>query len=88
MSLTLTSHMHDCKSIGEAIANANALLVKTQTELQHTREVLEMLREYQHPKLVIQTTYKHWLTEEKALQPVKLIDAQIARINTLLGDRA
>lgn len=86
MSKTVKEHLEECKQVSDVIESANALLKKVQAELAIARAVLEELREYQHPKLTMPHPYQ--LDRSKTSTPKSLIELEIDRINTLLGDRA
>ncbi len=85
---TVKEHFEECKSVSDVIDNANALLTKCQAELMAARDVLEGLIDYQHPKLSLQAPYRLRSGSDKSLSPTALIELEISRINTLLGDRA
>ena len=88
MPKTVQEHFDDCKKVSEVIANANRLLEQTRSELICARTILEKLREFQHPKMEIPIEYMSWFSDRKIMNPLEVIDLEIARINKLLGDRA
>ena len=87
---TISKHMADCKQVASIIENANALLMKSQKQLAQARDTLEKLREFQHPKMVMQVPYafQRGGNRDESATPAVVIDRQIAEINSLLGDRA
>lgn len=87
MSYTVRSHLEDCKRVSDVVDNANALVIKAKRQLEEARDVLELLRENQHPKLQISVGYRSW-ADEKHMTGTEIADIEIGRINALLGDRA
>lgn len=87
MAKTVTEHFDDCKQVQDVVANANALLNKTQKQLGECRALLETLAPYQHPMLKVAVKYRPF-AENGEYTPEQLIEGQISRINALLGDRA
>ncbi|WP_120636061.1 hypothetical protein [Ruegeria sp. EL01] len=85
---TVKEHFEECKSVSDVIDNANALLTKCQAELMVARDLLDGLKEYQHPKLTMSVPYRLRAKNDENLPPKALIDREIDRINALLGDRA
>ena len=89
MSKTVNEHFDQCKQVSQVIDDANALLTKAQKELRLARDMLELLKEYHHPKLQIPVNYRSWRPEKPDhLTGAQIADIGIKRINELLGDRA
>ena len=89
MSKTVEEHFESCKQVSQVIDDANALLVKSQNELRLVRDMLELLKDYHHPKLKIPVNYRPWRPEKAdTLNGAQISDIGIKRINELLGDRA
>ncbi|GGE30210.1 hypothetical protein GCM10011360_17830 [Primorskyibacter flagellatus] len=89
MAKTVQEHFEECKQIDQIVDQANALLTKVRNELVIARAVLEALSEYQHPKLAMAVPYQFRQDlGDKHVTPRTVIDAEITRINALLGDRA
>lgn len=85
---TVKEHFEECKQVSDVIDRANALLVKCRAELSDARDVLDSLKEYQHPKLTMTAPYRLRAKNDESLTPKALIEREVARINELLGDRA
>lgn len=89
MSKTVKEHMQDSDTVKKIIEDANALVGRLQKELNCARETMEKLTPYQHPLHRMDQPY-HLRSERgnDPSAPASVIAAQVARINTLLGDRA
>ena len=88
MTDNLEKHFDDCKQVQQVVANANALLLKAQRQLIQAREVLELLLPYQHEKMMVDTPWMKWLTDNQKLSAPSVIKNEIQILNQFLGDRA
>lgn len=76
-------------TVRNIMAAAMALPERLAKQLREARAVLEDLKEYQHPKIIINTSHAvRAATSLDQLPPAMLIEAEIKRINEILGDRA
>ena len=87
---TVKQHLEACRSVESLIDDSNALVTRLQTALQRTRETLERLQEYQHPKLMMTPPFHLTPADSRSrdVSPNQVIKAQIEQVNALLGDRA
>ena len=87
---SVSQHLADSKALAQTIADANALVIKLQAELQLARQTLETLGEWSHPKLVIGPLYGPLFRDgdAKNLTGQTICKMSVARINEVLGDRA
>jgi hypothetical protein len=88
MTKSVKDHLDNCRQIDQIVKDANALVMKLQSELSVARAVLDGLMEYQHPKLTMKVPFQMREQKEEAVVPARLIQIEIERINSLLGDRA
>lgn len=87
---TVAAQFDEADRFVKLIASSGALLKKARDELAQTRATLEALKPAQHPAVRIQIGSALKLEREQydsPVAPLTMIERQIARINTLLGDR-
>jgi hypothetical protein len=85
---TIKLHIDKAAEVKAIVDNANALLLKAKSLLEGTRATLEALSEFQHPKLRMEFPYHLRNGGPETVTPSIVINAQVSRINALLGDRA
>ena len=85
---TVAEHLSDSKALAQTIADANALVIKLNYELQLARSTIETLSDWAHPRMEIGPLYGPLFGDKKSLTGSALCKVQIARINAVLGDRA
>lgn len=85
---TVTQHLADSKALAQTIADANALVLKLQSELQIARQTLETLAVWAHPKMEIGPLYGPLYGDKKSLTGAVICQIGVKRINEILGDRA
>lgn len=86
---TVLAHLEESDRVADIVKDANALVKKLHSELHVARETFEGLKKYQHPELIMRIPYaiKDGKGPDEKM-PLSVIQMQIDRINTLLGDRA
>jgi hypothetical protein len=86
---TVTQHLADSAALAKTIADANALVVKLQGELNIARAAFELLAPWQHQRLDIGPLYGGaYERDQKPLKGDVICALHIKRINAVLGDRA
>ena len=86
---TVFQHLADSTALAQTIADANALVVKLQKQIQEDRQIIELLGQWSHPKLNISPLYGTWVPRDTAgLTGEAIAKMAVSRINALLGDRA
>lgn len=86
---TVHQHLADSAALAKTIADANALVLKLQKQIQEDRQVIELLGQWSHPKLKISPLYGVWVPSETSEATGEVVaKLAVARINALLGDRA
>ena len=85
---TVSQHLLDSKALAQTITDANALVLKLQSELQLARQTIETLGQWAHPKMEIGPLYGPVFGDKKSLTGVVICKMQVTRINEVLGDRA
>ena len=85
---TVKEHIEESDRVTDIVKNANALVAKLQAELAVSRNTLESLLDYQHPKLRMDVPYPIRTTRDDGkATPASVIHVQTQRINALLGDK-
>jgi len=87
---TVQQHLEACKSVENLLTDSNAMVTRLAAALRATRDTLEALLEYQHPKLAMLPPYHLRANSDpnRSAPPAAVIACQVKRINELLGDRA
>lgn len=85
---TVKDHLEASKALADTIADANALVIKLQKELQLARTTIETLGAWAHPKMIIGPLYGPIWGDKVSLTGDVICKMQIERINSVLGDRA
>lgn len=86
---TVTQHLADSTALAQTIADANALVVKLQKQIQEDREIIALLGQWSHPRLTISPLYGPWVPRDTSgLTGEAIAKLAVGRINALLGDRA
>lgn len=90
MGKTVKEHLDASDQVAKQIKSADALVIRLKGELSAARATLDILSEYQHPKIRLEIPY-HLRCDKnrdtKSCSPRDVIEVQIDRINELLGDR-
>lgn len=89
MAKTVKEHTEESDRVVEIVKNANALVLKLQSELGVARLTLEALSDYQHPLHKMNVPYAIKAGRDRDTDtPATVIRLQVGRINALLGDKA
>lgn len=87
---TVKQHMQAVDAVSRLLTDTATQIERLRKTLVATRTTLETLSDYQHPKLMMSVPY-HLRSDgpnARDVTPATVIDAQVAAINAILGDRA
>lgn len=87
---TVQQHLEAVDTIARLLKDTSAQVERLRKTLVATRGTLELLADYQHPKVKMDPPY-HLRSEgpnAREVTPATVIAAQVAAINAILGDRA